>query len=141
MEFDALKDLTDAGLRYAWRAGIFYADMAVVPIPLSPKRAKSRGFNQAGVIAARVSGFYKLKTDFLVLKRGKETAPLADLGRAERLEEMKEAFIANPKTAAGRKFLLVDDVCTTGATLISCAKALLAAGAQEVWCFTVAAVL
>ena len=141
MEFDALKDLTTAGLHYAWRAGIFYEGMFIVPAPLGRNRIKTRGFNQAEVIARKVSDFYKLDLATLGLKRGKETAPLAELGRAERLEEMKEAFIADPKLVAGRRILLVDDVCTTGATLISCSRALLAAGASEVWCFTVAAVL
>ena len=130
MEFDALKDLTTAGLHYAWRAGIFYEGMFIVPAPLGRNRIKTRGFNQAEVIARKVSDFYKLDLATLGLKRGKETAPLAELGRAERLEEMKEAFIADPKLVAGRRILLVDDVCTTGATLISCSRVLLPAGSR-----------
>jgi len=141
MEFDALKDLTMEGLRYAWKAGIFYSEMLVVPIPLSPKRIKFRGFNQAEVIARKVAEFYKLKTDFRLLKRTKETLPLSELSRAERLKEMKSVFVARPEFVAGKKILLVDDVCTTGSTLISCSQSLMAAEAVEVQCFTVAAVL
>ena len=72
------------------------------------------------------------------LIRSRQTRSQVGLTKAGRHENMRDAFRADRRKVSGRTILLVDDVATTGATLSSCAEALLAAGANEVFAFTVA---
>ena len=90
----------------------------IVPVPLHPNRLKSRGFNQAEVIAKLVAKSWGLEMKKLLIKTV-DTAHQVGKIRADRLENMTGAF-----TSVGRadKVLLVDDVWTTGATLSECAK-------------------
>ncbi len=108
----------------------------IVPIPLHPKRLRWRGFNQAELLAEEIRRHLKSKNFDLKLVndlviRQRYTPPqmkIADY--AARQENLKNAFCLNEKHQANlhswrnKKILLVDDVCTTGATLFNCAKAL-----------------
>lgn len=112
----------------------------VVPIPLTPARLASRGYNQSWELvkalrdaapgaAARCTAM----ADALV--RLGEVPDQHSLSREQRLRNLHGAFAAHPLRAArlvGAHVLLVDDVTTTGATLHSAAQALLAGGAQQV---------
>jgi len=70
--------------------------------------------------------------------RVKETVTQIDLSREERFINLKDAFLGNSAKLKGKKVLLVDDIVTTGATIRSCAKALLDSGCKTVFCITVA---
>ena len=78
-------------------------------------------------------------TDALV--RSQETRSQVALSRAQRQQNVRGAFCARLRRVHGRVVLLVDDVATTGATLSSCAEALFAAGARDVFALTVARAL
>lgn len=103
----------------------------IIPIPLSKKRLRWRGFNQAEIIAAEFSNYfgYELNLD---LKREKHTPPQATLKENERLKNIKSAFTWRGENLNGRTVILIDDVITTGATLNEAALVLKMAGAHEV---------
>jgi ComF family protein len=105
----------------------------MVPIPLSKKRLKWRGFNQAVELAKILSRNWNLEYGEVLIRR-KEVSPQAELKKEERWKNVKEAFeVIQPELVKRKKILLVDDVFTTGATLQEASRALKKAGAKEVW--------
>ena len=112
------------------------ADVAV-PVPLHRSRKRARGFNQAEEIARHLP-----VPAANVLKRVRPTASQADLPAAERQANVRNAFVLGRRAdVAGLVVVLVDDVSTTGATLESCARVLVDAGAREVRALTAARVV
>ncbi|MBI1952510.1 MAG: ComF family protein [Candidatus Omnitrophica bacterium] len=111
----------------------------VVPVPLHPVRARERGFDQAQLLAGALALKLSLPQARGLLKRGRATAPQAQLTRAERFKNVREAFCLRPRPSLGRsRILLVDDVFTTGATANACAALLKKAGAARVTVVTFA---
>src|SRR5215218_1521805 len=112
----------------------------VMPVPLHPKRLRTRGFNQATILAEVVAKALKLPLDEVSLVRVTSTEKYrAGLDRKGRGDTVAGAFeVRNPRVVAGENILLVDDVFTTGATVSACAEALLAAGSGKVFVLTVA---
>lgn len=113
---------------------------ALVPVPLAPARERSRGFNQAGLLAERLAQGLGRPVKPRWLRRARPTPPQSELGAAERWANVRHAFRAAP-AVVGRYLLVVDDVLTTGATAAECARALRAAGARAVGVVTVARVV
>lgn len=110
----------------------------LVPVPLHPKRERTRGFNQAMLLAKEVGTGWGLRVDHRVLHRVRATEAQSG-GRREREDNVKGAFaVLRPDRVKDMRLLLIDDVFTTGATAGECAKALLAAGAAEVGVYTLA---
>lgn len=111
----------------------------VVPVPTSNSRLKTRGYNQAQLIAEATA--LQLGVAFLndVLYRQRETRSQVGLSRSERQSNVSGAFAVHPDHATGCRVLIVDDVCTTGATLAACAHTLREAGAVAVYAATVTA--
>lgn len=109
----------------------------VVSIPLSRRRFKWRGFNQAELIARRVAQFADLELNTRLLERFHRRAQ-AGLSEQERLSNLQGSFSLRSESKAPRLVLLIDDVVTTGTTLQEAAKALRKAGSEEVWCLVVA---
>ena len=112
----------------------------LVPVPVHAQRARHRGYDQAVLLAGEVSR--RLEMPWLAaLERTRNTAPQFDLGRRARRANVTGAFSLMPAQAArveGRWVVLVDDVVTTGSTLVACAEALYGAGALAVSAVTVA---
>ncbi len=104
----------------------------VIPIPLSKKRLRWRGFNQAEIIARDFSAAFNYKLN-LDLQRVKSQAPQATLSESERLANMKSAFSWKGSNLSGKIIILIDDVITTGATLNEAASVLKTAGASKVY--------
>ena len=111
---------------------------AVIPVPLSRVRLMERGYNQAAVIAHPLA--LLLKTTYLPdgLERIRDTRSQVGLTAAERHQNVIGAFAGVPELVQKKNILLVDDVMTTGATMESCTKALKTAGAEKVFCVTIA---
>lgn len=119
-----------------WNLGAF---TLVVPVPLHRRRLRSRGFNQAGILAREVAVRFGLPLELMTLRRVVPTAPQVNLGREARLTNVRGAFaVGRPERVAGQRILLVDDVYTTGGTLTECAETLLTAGADAVALLTLA---
>jgi len=113
---------------------LFYdtTDMdAVVPVPLSPSSLKSRGFNQAVLLASHIAKVKKIPLLMDELGKIVDTPPQVGLSANERAANVKKAFSCRGKVA-GMNLLLIDDVMTTGATVNACSKQLLGAGAKSV---------
>ena len=112
----------------------------VVPIPLSARRRRERGFNQAELIAREMAatGTFELQTS--MLEKCKETKPQATIkNRAERFKNVAGCFkISSPEKIVERNIILVDDIYTTGGTMTEARATLKKAGAREVLCVTVA---
>jgi ComF family protein len=111
----------------------------VVAVPLAPRRAAERGYNQAEVVASAFAGFHRLPQARL-LERVRETPPQSALDRQARQVNVSGAFAASAG-AVGATVWLVDDVLTTGATTAVARDTLLAAGAARVDVGVLAAVV
>ena len=102
---------------------------ALVPIPLAPKRQRQRGYNQSLEIARGISEVTKLPILDKVVRRTLFEGSQTSRGRWERNDNVEHVFELNDAPAVkGRHLLIVDDVVTTGATVIACAKELCKAG-------------
>lgn len=124
----------------------------LIPVPLHKKRLNYRGFNQAEVVARAVEHRLQGKARVLsVLERIRHTDQQAKLSKKERHKNLEDAFYVNTKFVHEQKIcskngiaakdpviFIVDDVCTTGATLEQCAKTLKDAGLPKVYGFVIA---
>jgi len=112
----------------------------IVPVPLHRDRLKERGFNQSELIARHLSRFTGVKLLANAVERIRKTASQQKLGKLERESNVKNAFKADSRLVSGKKIILIDDVCTSGATILECAKTIDGAGATSVEALTVAKV-
>jgi ComF family protein len=111
----------------------------VVPVPLHPVKEREREFNQATRLAAPLAAALGIPLNVRLLQRVSYTVTQTRLSRAGRAQNMHGVFAVRPGVRlSGQVVVLVDDVFTTGATTNACAKVLRAAGAAEVWVWTVA---
>ncbi len=120
-----------------WRQDPLPAEV-IVPVPLYPSRLRRRGYNQAALLAWALSRRIGLPMDEDALCRVRATASQMRLKAADRRRNVEGAFQCTSDRLNGRRVLLVDDVCTTGATLEACADVLRAGGARQVWALTLA---
>lgn len=105
----------------------------IVPVPLHAERRTERGYNQAEILAVALGTEVDVPVDAGALARARATAPQIHLDAIERRANVADAFRADEERIAQRRVLLIDDVCTTGATMESCTQALKLAGAKSVW--------
>ncbi len=113
----------------------------IVPVPLGKKRSQERGYNQVNLIAHPLALAAGIAFVPNALSRIRETRSQVGLTKMERRVNVGGAFQAETTRVNGRVVLLMDDVATTGATLSSCAEALYAAGARDVFALTVSRAL
>ena len=104
----------------------------LVPVPCSAQRIRKRGYNQAAVLAEKLSEIAQIPVDGDVLKRSKDTKAMRTMSASERQNNLKKAFHAYGNSVRLKSIMLIDDIYTTGATVDACAQALLEAGAKEV---------
>ncbi len=109
----------------------------VLPIPLHADREQKRGYNQSTLLARAFCEGTSLHFADNILHRTRFTTPQVGLSAEKRLENVENAFRAD-KQVQGKHILLIDDVCTTGATMAAAATALLDIGAQTVSGYCVA---
>ena len=115
----------------------------LVPIPLHKKRLRERGYNQSALLARKIialdhSNTFEYAPNLLI--RAHATAPQArNEKRAARLTNLRGAFTCtDPTRARGRTIILIDDVTTTGATLLEAKRALASSKPRNVLAFAVA---
>jgi len=119
----------------------------ILPVPLHLSRLKRRGFNQAALVLTHWPAFFqqtgalppKIIYDTSILRRIKKTPAQTGLGRHHRRSNIRQAFTVSPKSQIrGKTILLIDDVCTTAATVNECARILKRGGADCVNVLTLA---
>jgi ComF family protein len=110
---------------------------ALVPVPVHRERLRTRGYNQAALIA-RELGRMTSHPFADVLQRTRPTTKQHRLDRAARLANLRGAFAVRAGASVPARVIVVDDIITTTATLESCASVLVDAGAEKVYGFAVA---
>ena len=130
-------DLAPTMARWMARAGkdlLADAD-TIVPVPLHWRRLWARRFNQSATLSNFIAREASRPVNLTSLRRSRATPQQVGLSRAARATNVQGAFRIDPAGRAalrGRHVLLVDDVLTSGATVDTCARALLRAGARQV---------
>ena len=120
-----------------WKQNRMAVDV-VMPVPLHAVRLRERGYNQAALLAHEMARRVGLAIDEGVLIRQRATASQVDLDVRQRRENVRAAFRCSSDRLAGKRVLLIDDVCTTGATLEACSVALSEGGVRSVQALTLA---
>ncbi|MDE7262004.1 MAG: ComF family protein, partial [Oscillospiraceae bacterium] len=112
---------------------------AVTFVPVSWRRNFSRGFDQARLLAEETAKIWDVRAEPALRKVRHNRAQSSITSPAKRAENVKDAYaVPHPERVRGRRFLLIDDVCTTGSTISAAADALMAAGADGVVCAALA---
>lgn len=132
---DPLHELTRKYLNQRAKNGKSFltGDPLPVPVPLHYRRENWRGFNQAQILAEKLANTYQIKY-VAALARTTHREPQAEIeNREKRLENARGLYACVAAgVVAGRNIVLIDDVCTTGATLNECARVLKDSGARSV---------
>lgn len=123
--------LTNIYRREGWHADL------VVPVPLSAKRHRQRGYNQAGLIACSVADKLGVQYSPDGLVRVRETGSQVGLNPTQRRVNVQDAIQGNASAIYDKNILLVDDLITTGATTIACAQAAEEVGAKRMYALAV----
>lgn len=105
----------------------------IVPVPLHAARLRERGYNQAALLAEKIGKLIGMSVVDGKLLRVKSTIPQVGLNAQQRRSNVKGAFRCIDEGLGGHSVLLVDDVCTTGATLEACSVALRDAEVKHTW--------
>ncbi len=147
-KYEFVQGIGQALARFIYYTTILPKVDYITAVPLHPKRQRERGFNQAEVIASELSKLSLLPFLPLLQRTAFKTAQAKTKSRTDRTENIKGQFHIidssknvdlqsaalsfDPPSLTNKSILIIDDVCTTGATLNECARVLLAAGAKSV---------
>jgi len=110
----------------------------VTAVPVGVARRAERAYNQAALLAWPLANGCSLPYQSRALVKSRETRTQVGLNRMERRQNVEMAYQARREFVAGKNVLVIDDVATSGATLDACTKALLDAGANQVFGLTLA---
>lgn len=114
----------------------------IVPVPVHSSRKRSRGYNQAELMALQLARRWEVPLKKNLLIRTRRTKAMKGLSFYERRDNVEDAFSffsERQSNIAGRNILLVDDIYTTGSTFDSCSRVLKSGGAGKVYVLTFAA--
>lgn len=154
LNYDAAAKKSIQGFKYGGRPEYadFYAEelvkrygdrlrrwrpQAVFPVPAHKSRERSRGYNQAEVLAERIGERLRLPVWESVLIRKKKTTAQKELNAEARQRNLEQAMEVTGALRGLRRILLVDDIFTTGSTAEACARVLKQAGAEKVYLVSV----
>ncbi len=126
-----------------WRLTKNFTEPLLVPIPISARRFRERGYNQAELMARELvlqTGEFALTLATDILVKIKDTpSQVKTTSKRERLKNLRGSFsVKNPETIRGRNIILLDDIVTTGATLAEARGVLKKAGAKKILAVVVA---
>ncbi|MDE6620412.1 MAG: ComF family protein [Lachnospiraceae bacterium] len=106
---------------------------SIIPIPVHASRKKSRGYNQAELVAAELSRLTGIAMHEKLVKRIRKTVPQKELTTQERQNNLKKAFNISTNVVKLNKVILVDDIYTTGSTVDAVAMELKRHGVKSVY--------
>ncbi len=126
--------------RYTEELALPLRGYTTIPIPLSPARFRERGFNQSELVSKIFADHFKLPLDTKSLIRIKHAKPQSETRNiVERQENVKKCFaVKHPESLRGTNVVLIDDVTTSGTTLLEAAMALKSAGVKKIIALTAA---
>lgn len=110
----------------------------LVPVPVSKEKLKKRGYNQAELIADSISARTGIPVEKGLMIRIRDTLPMKELNRTERMKNLKGAFKISSHDVKCRNVIIVDDIYTTGSTMDAAADVLKDAGADKINFITLA---
>lgn len=111
---------------------------ALVPVPLSFRKQKKRGFNQAQILAEEISKILNIPIENNLILRNNKTTPQKKMSREQRQNNMKKAFHIAKNDVKLKSVILVDDIYTTGNTLDAISIVLKDAGVENIYFVTIA---
>ncbi|MDE7045569.1 MAG: ComF family protein, partial [Acetatifactor sp.] len=106
---------------------------ALIPVPVHPSRKRRRGYNQAELIARRLSELSGIPMEAALIRRVKKTRPLKGLSNSERQNNLKRAFKIDINDVKLNTIVIIDDIYTTGATIDSMAQVLKEKGVKKIY--------
>ncbi len=111
----------------------------IIPVPISKKRFRERGYNQSSIFAKKVAKNIQVPYKEYILKKIKDNEAQSTLSQENRKQNVQGVYkITNSQLLVNKNILLVDDIFTTGNTVNECSKILINAGAKKVGIFTIA---
>jgi ComF family protein len=137
---DAVQELGMILLRYVERVGWQPSpETVVLPIPLSKRRERERGFNQAALLSEIFADKLNLRLEKSALKRVRHTlAQSKTASPEERARNIQNCFTVDPAYVRSKNIILIDDVVTSGATLSEAARSLKNSGVKNILALVVA---
>lgn len=120
--------------------------LILIPVPLHGRRLAWRGFNQSEILTKKIADYFNLVLIDNILIRSRHTIPQREIKKPQdRAANIKNVFALNPEINLENKnllknkiIILIDDICTTGATFEDCARALQPLGPKEIWGLVIA---
>lgn len=111
----------------------------IIPVPISKKRLKQRGYNQSYLIAKELAKILNIEVDNQILQKIKNNSAQSILNKNEREHNVKNVYkLFSNKNIIGKKILLIDDIYTTGSTVNECSKILKLAKVAKIDVLTLA---
>ena len=111
----------------------------IIPVPISKKRMKQRGYNQSALFAKEISKQFNMEYCDKCLLKDKHTVPQSSLNKEERIKNIENVYsIKNKEKILNKEVLLIDDIYTTGNTVNECSRILKTAGANNIGILTIA---
>ncbi|MFC0536182.1 ComF family protein [Pelagicoccus mobilis] len=134
----ALRDIRRLADRVVGLPG-YVKDAVLVPVPLHPRKLRERGYNQSELIVAELVSLFPSCASGDVLERSLDTVSQTQFDRRQRIRNLKNAFSLRQNRAIdpAQRYIIVDDVFTTGSTVNACAATLRRAGARAIDVLTV----
>ena len=130
------KDISKLMFEYINSLNLDFSDYEIICVPLHKKKQKKRGFNQCELISLELSKLLNIPCKFNLIKRIKNTKSMYNLKKPERIENLKGAFEVNKNEFYNKKFLIIDDIVTTGTTLSEMIKELKNNNINDIVCLT-----
>lgn len=134
----ALRDLRTLASRSPGLAG-FLDGAQLVPVPLHPRKYRERGYNQSELLVGELLALFPSCVGADLLRRSVDTVSQTQFDRKQRIRNLKNAFSLRQNRAIdpALRYMIVDDVFTTGSTVNACAAALRRAGARTIDVLTI----
>jgi len=111
-------------------------EFELIPVPLHQNRIKKRKYNHMELVCQEFSVMSGFNCNFNLVKRIKDTKPQYNLTKKERIQNLSNAFLIQKENLSNKNILIIDDICTTGATFEEMIKALKACGVNDITCFS-----